>query len=82
MRVDTAAKLSSFNITCVWCLSLVTAGCRCSLAATAQFWPQRYPDNSWVLMTCVVLYIAATIAMNIALSGVEGGVIFMSKQKV
>ena len=55
---------------------------RCSLAAMAQFYPKKYPDNFWVLVFCVGLYVAASLAHSALFSGIEGDVFFIAKQKV
>lgn len=56
--------------------------CRCALAAVAQFYPKKYPDNFWVLLVCVGLYMAATLALNIMFSGTEGDVFYIAKDKM
>ena len=55
---------------------------RCSLAAIAQFYPKKYPENFWVLVVCVGLYIVASLAHSALFSGIEGDVFFIAKQKV
>ncbi len=52
------------------------------MAALAQFYPKKYPDNFWVLLVCVGLYIAATLALNILFSGIDGEVFYTAKDKV
>ncbi|KAK9815112.1 hypothetical protein WJX73_007939 [Symbiochloris irregularis] len=44
----------------------------CSLAATAQFWPQKYPQNWLVLVVCVVLYAVGTAGLSLFTSTAEG----------
>jgi hypothetical protein len=56
--------------------------CRCGLAALAQFYPRKYPENYWILLICVGLYIASTLALNIMFSGMEGDVFYIAKDKV
>lgn len=55
--------------------------CSCALAGLAQLYPKKYPENFWLLLVCVALYVAATLALNIALGGTEGDLIFVSKNK-
>lgn len=56
--------------------------CRCGLALLAQFYPKKYPENYWVLLVCVGLYIAATLFLNSIFSGMEGDVFYIAKAKV
>lgn len=56
--------------------------CRCALAAIAQFYPVKYPDNFWILVTCVGLYIATSLVSTLVLGSIEGDIFFTAREKV
>ena len=42
------------------------------LAAIAQFWPKKFPDNWTVLAVCVAAYGIGSVALNIFTTHKEG----------
>ncbi|KAL3138044.1 hypothetical protein ABBQ38_005277 [Trebouxia sp. C0009 RCD-2024] len=53
----------------------------CSIAAVAQFYPRKHPDNWWLLLCCVVAYATCTAALNLFLLRFEGEVFFFSQSR-
>ena len=55
---------------------------RCLLAAVAQFWPQKFPANWWVLFVCVSLYAIASVCLSLFTSRAEGEVFLFLEPEV
>eukprot|EP00873_Tetraselmis_striata_P038613 jgi/Tetstr1/458877/TSEL_004385.t1 len=53
----------------------------CVFALAAQFWPGTFPDNSNVLIACVVGYIVFSIILNTYSATYEGDVILFTTPK-
>lgn len=74
---------------CFWVLAHIAnsqhrdflPSCSCALAASAQFYPKKYPDNYWVLLFCVVCYGLASLAQNVIFGHVGGDLFFQSRMK-
>lgn len=50
----------------------------CLIALVAQFWPQKHPNNWWLLFCCIVAYAACTAALNLFLLRFEGEAFFFT----
>ena len=48
------------------------------MACVAQFWPGKYPETRWVLLTCVGAYAALSAAMSAVASLLERDMVVLT----